>query len=175
MCTESCLKKIRDLKHQSQSENHFHQLVRTEFSRKSVIGNWGPKRTYIVHDVDFEKSVTSHKFMYNGRETTIEEYFKMVYNLTLTDTRQPLFVVKMSNDYMYLPPEFTIIDGVPDSVRKGPGMRDALMKTKLSPKERMDRVQQILETLKAQKSIASWGLKIEEVPTSVECTVLGAA
>ena len=63
-----------------------------------------------------------------------------MYKLKVTDFRQPLFVVKMSNDFLYLPPEFTILDGVPDSVKKGPGMRDALMQTKLSPKERMDRI-----------------------------------
>lgn len=91
-----------------------------------MIGNWGNKRTYIVHDVDFEKSVTDHKFSYNGNEISIAEYFDQVYRLRVTDPRQPLFVIKMSNDYLYLPPEFTIVDGVPDSVRKGPGMRDAL-------------------------------------------------
>ena len=67
-----------------------------EFSRKSVIGNWGSKRTYIVHDVDFEKSVTSFKFNYNGAEVSIAEYFKQVYNLSVRDYRQPLFVVKMA-------------------------------------------------------------------------------
>jgi hypothetical protein len=29
-----------------------------------------------VHDVDFEKSVTSFKFPYNGNELTIAEYFQ---------------------------------------------------------------------------------------------------
>ena len=133
MCTTTCLSKIKELRDRSNSDSHFEQMVRAEFSRKSVIGNWGNKRTYIVHDVDFEKSVTSFKFPYNGNELTIAEYFKQVYNLHITDTRQPLFVIKMSNDFLYLPPEFTIVDGVPDHIRKGPGMRDALMKTKLSP------------------------------------------
>ena len=81
----------------------------------------------------------------------------------------------MSDDYLYLPPEFTILDGVPDSVRKGPGMRDALMQTKLNPKERMDRTQRMLDTLRNQKSVQNWGLELVEVPTSIECTVLGAA
>ena len=111
-----------------------------EFTRKSVIGNWGNKRTYIVHDVDFEKSVTDFKFDYNGKEISIAEYFQLVYKLSVTDFRQPLFVVKIQNDFLYLPPEFTILDGVPDSIRKGPGMRDALMRTKLSPSDRMDRI-----------------------------------
>ena len=74
--------------------------------------------------------------------------------------RQPLFVIKMSNDYLYLPPEFTILDGVPDSVRKGPGMRDALMKTKLDPRERMEKIQRMLDTLKNQKSVQNWGLEL---------------
>ena len=46
----------------------------------------------------------------------------------------------MGSEFAYLPPEFTIVDGVPDAVRKGPGMRDALMKTKLSPRERMEKI-----------------------------------
>jgi len=81
----------------------------------------------------------------------------------------------MSNDYLYLPPEFTIVDGVPDHVKKGPGMRDALMKTKLSPVERMERIKNMFDELSKQKSIAQWGLQLESVPSTVECTVLGAA
>ena len=81
MCTTSCLEKIRELKDRSNSQNHFEQMVRVEFSRKSVIGNWGNKRTYIVHDVDFEKSVTDFKFSYNGNEISIAEYFDRVYKL----------------------------------------------------------------------------------------------
>ena len=95
MCTTTCLQKINELRNNSNSENHFKQLVITEFSRKSVIGNWGSKRTYIVHDVDFEKSVSTYTFNYNGREIPLAEYFKQVYNLNVTDFRQPLFVVKI--------------------------------------------------------------------------------
>lgn len=115
-------------------------MVKLEFVRKSVIGNWGSKRTYIVYDVDFEKNVTDFKFDYNGREISIAEYFSLVYKLNVTDFKQPLFAIKIQNEVLYLPPEFTIMDGVPDSIRKGPGMRDALMRTKLSPSERMDKI-----------------------------------
>mmetsp|Transcript_12297 Transcript_12297/g.16682 ORF Transcript_12297/g.16682 Transcript_12297/m.16682 type:complete len:98 (-) Transcript_12297:980-1273(-) len=95
---------------------------------------------------------------------TIAEYFSQVYRLHITDFEQPLFVVKMGNDFLYLPPEFTILDGVPDTVRKGPGMRDALMQTKLSPKERMERIQRMFDDLKTRKSISAWGLQLESVP-----------
>ena len=50
-------------------------MVKLEFTKKSVIGNWGSKRAYIVYDVDFEKSVTDYKFSYNGAEVSIAEYF----------------------------------------------------------------------------------------------------
>ena len=76
LSTITCLSKIRELKDRASNENHFQQMVRAEFSRKSVIGNWGSKRTYIVHDVDFEKSPTDFKFSYNGSEVSIAQYFE---------------------------------------------------------------------------------------------------
>ena len=54
-------------------------MVKLEFTRKSVIGNWGAKRTYIVTDIDFEKSVSECKFSYNGAEVSVAEYFSQVY------------------------------------------------------------------------------------------------
>ena len=175
MTTTTCLEKIRELKRDSNSDHQFEQMVKLEFTRKSVIGNWGAKRTYIVHDIDFEKSVTEFKFTYNGVEMSIAEYFDKVYKLRVSDFRQPLFVVKMANDFLYLPPEFTILDGVPDHIRKGPGMRDALMQTKLSPKDRMERIQKMLHTLMQQNSMQNWGIQLEPAPTKIETTVLGAA
>ena len=49
------------------------------------------------------------------------------------------------------------------------------MQTKLSPKERMERIQRMFDDLKTKKSIHAWGLQFESVPHSVECTVLEAA
>ena len=60
-------------------------MVKLEFTRKSVIGNWGSKRAYIVHDVAFDKSVTDYKFNYNGAEISIAEYFSQVYKLNVRD------------------------------------------------------------------------------------------
>ena len=51
------------------------QVVRAEFSQKSVIADWGNKRTYIVTDVDFTKNPVSHKFMYNDKMISVAEYF----------------------------------------------------------------------------------------------------
>ena len=175
MTTTTCLEKIHELKSRTNSEHQFEQAVKLEFNRKSVIGNWGAKRTYIVHDIDFEKSVTEFKFTFNGAEKSIAEYFDQQYNLQVRDFRQPLFVVKMGNDFLYLPPEFTIVDGVPDHIKKGPGMREALMQTKLSPRDRMQRIQKMLDSLTQQTSMTKWGIQLEPAPTQIETTVLGAA
>ena len=85
MSTISCLEKIHELKERSHSEHQFQQMVKLEFTRKSVIGNWGTKRQYIVHDVDFEKSIKDHKFTYGGAEVSIAEYFAQVYKLHVRD------------------------------------------------------------------------------------------
>jgi len=122
-------------------------MVKLEFCGKTVIGNWGNKRQYIVHDVDFDKSITEQKFSYNGAEISVAEYYAKVYRLNVSDFKQPLFVVKMGSDFLHLPPEFTILDKIPDHVKKGPGYRDALTQTRLDPKERMNRIQKMLETL----------------------------
>lgn len=64
----------------------------------------------------------------------------------------------MGSEEVYLPSEFTILDGVPDHIRKGEGMRAALMETKLSPKQRMERIQDMFNDLKSRKSFESWGI-----------------
>jgi len=51
-----------------------------------------------------------------------------------------MFVVKAADRMFHLPTEFCLMDGVPDSVRKGPGMRDALAKTRIDPAEKIRRI-----------------------------------
>lgn len=64
MSTTTCLEKIHELSRNFDG-NRLEQAVRAEFSGKSVIADWGNKRTYIVTDVDFTKNPVEHKFMYN--------------------------------------------------------------------------------------------------------------
>jgi len=62
----------------------------------------------------------------------------------------------------YLPPEFCKLDGVPNEVRKGGGMRDALAKTRIDPQEKINRVQQMVKTLFSQKAVKDWEIEVEE-------------
>jgi hypothetical protein len=47
--------------------------------------------------------------------------------------KQPLFLIKIAEHSHHLPTEFCLLDGVPDSVRKSAGMREALMQTRVRP------------------------------------------
>jgi hypothetical protein len=40
-----------------------------------------------------------------------------------------------------------MLDGVPDSIRKSPGMRDALARTRIDPQEKMKKIQEMCNTL----------------------------
>ena len=67
---------MAELREQCRGDKHrWQQLVRIEFSQKSIIADWGNKRTYIVTDVDFEKNPVQHKFQYDGQDTSVAEYF----------------------------------------------------------------------------------------------------
>lgn len=97
-----------------------------EFCEKSVIADWGNQRQYIVTDVVFDTNPIQETFEHQGKETSVAEYFLRTYNKRVTQPKQPMFLVKVAEKEFHLPTEFCLIDGVPDSVRKGPGMRDAL-------------------------------------------------
>ena len=64
----------------------------------------------------------------------------------------------MGEQEHYLPSEFCLLDGVPDSIRKGAGMRDALAMTRISPQEKIAQIQQMVNTLAKQNAMTNWGL-----------------
>jgi hypothetical protein len=51
-----------------------------------------------------------------------------------------MFVVKVAGNFFHLPTEFCLLDGVPDSVKKSQGMRDALSHTRIEPAEKIKRI-----------------------------------
>ena len=133
MSTTTCLDRICEIKRNAATDNQFKQMVRLEFSGQSVIADWGNKRTYHVEDVSFENTPTNTRFLWNDREVTIAEYFQAAYGKSVSNFNQPCFLVKVGEQQHHLPSEFCLLDGVPDSIRKGAGMRDALAMTRISP------------------------------------------
>lgn len=53
-------------------------------------------------------------------------------------------------------------------------MRDALAMTRVSPEQKIRMIQEMVNKLSIQKSMASWGLEIEQDPISLDSFVLTA-
>jgi len=53
-------------------------------------------------------------------------------------------------------------------------MRDALAMTRISPTDKIQRIQEMVDLLAKQNSMRNWGLQVEEVPISLNSFVLGS-
>ena len=95
----------------------------------------------------FDESPVSKTFDHRGKQTSIAQYFADTYQMHIGKKNQPLFMIKIAEQYHYLPPEFCLLDGVPDSVKKGAGMRDALAKTRIRPHEKLKKIQDMVNEL----------------------------
>ena len=115
MSTKTCLQRINEIADQAKNKHHFEQCVKLEFCGKSIIANWGNKRTYIVTDVEFDQDPISKTFQFKDEEISVADYFKSHYGMVIQQLSQPLFLIKIGDQHNYLPPEFCLIDGVPDS------------------------------------------------------------
>mmetsp|Transcript_55466 Transcript_55466/g.76273 ORF Transcript_55466/g.76273 Transcript_55466/m.76273 type:complete len:89 (-) Transcript_55466:1665-1931(-) len=88
MSTTTCLEKIRDIwRIDSMSASQKKQRCKFEFVGKTIIANWGNKRTYIVNDLDFDVNPVSKKFSVGDMETTVSDYFKNHYGMTVREPR----------------------------------------------------------------------------------------
>jgi len=176
MSTNSCLSRMIELRddYPQQSVHQWQQRCKMEFCEKSVIADWGNQRQYIVTDVVFDTNPIQETFDHQGKETSVAEYFLRTYNKRITQPKQPMFLVKVAEKEFHLPTEFCLIDGVPDSVRKGPGMRDALAQTRIDPVEKIRRIQDMVKTLMSQKAMQDWNIVVEQDPIQMQTSVLGA-
>ena len=94
-----------------------------------------------MNDLVFDTNPIQQTFEHNGLIVSVADYFLRTYNKRISQPKQPMFLVKVAEKEFYLPTEFCLLDGVPDSVRKGPGMRDALAQTRIDPAEKIKRIQ----------------------------------
>ena len=56
-----------------------------EFLNRNIMANWGANKIYIVSGVDFSTPVSESKFMREGSEINIAQYFSKLYNLNVSD------------------------------------------------------------------------------------------
>lgn len=134
LSNKSCLERIQEIL-DSELINDKKGKVLEEFKYKSVIGNWGMKKAYIVMDVIFDKTPVTQTFLdHQGNKFTIADYFNSTYKLKITNKRQPLFMVKINGKECHIPPEFCSIDGVPQQIREDPRkMKNVLQACRKNP------------------------------------------
>jgi hypothetical protein len=109
-----------------------------EFKGKSIVAQWGNKKTYFVREVMFNLTPISHTFCHDGKMINVAEYFVNTYGLKIRDTKQPLFQV---SDNVMLPPEFCTVDGVPECIRSNSMlMRNVLAQCRKNPEEKQGEI-----------------------------------
>ena len=172
MSTKTCLDRLMEIEQKCHSKHQAEQVAKLEFCGTPIIADWGNSRSYFVQDIDYGTSPLKHVFSYNGQEINLATYFKNVYNKVLRHMNQPLFLVKIADQTHYLPPEVCLVDGVSDSMKKSQGMRLALQKTHISPKEKMDRVEGMAGKLMGQKALKNWDITIERAPLEINSRVM---
>lgn len=87
MSTRDCLQTIDDLKRTSKNQHHWETCVKTTFVGRSIIANWGNRRTYIVTDIEFSQNPLTCTFEYKGKETSVAEYFAVCYNMHVKNVK----------------------------------------------------------------------------------------
>lgn len=107
------------------------------------------------------------KFDYNGQKICVAQYMHDIYGKDVSDLRQPLLVVKHEEQMIHLPPEFCRIDGVPDSIRASPAMRDCLAACRVNPEQKMREIGDAMKLLGKQPVFREWNLKIEAQPVNL--------
>lgn len=72
--------------------------------------------------IDFEQGPCSTYFeLQDGSKISVAKYFYQEYKLKVTNKRQPMVFVKKGRDqFLKIPSEYCMVDGVPDTIRSNP-------------------------------------------------------
>ena len=83
--TQTCYDKMIEMKQRIRDSEKWKHAVNMEFLNRSIMANWGANKIYIVSGVDFSTPVSESKFMREGSEINIAQYFSKLYNLNVSD------------------------------------------------------------------------------------------
>jgi PAZ domain len=162
LSNKSCYERIEEIYNSDYIDDKKGKILE-EFKYKSVIGNWGNKKAYIVYDVIFDKTPFTLFFStHQGEKISVAEYFLTTYKLKVTARKQPLFLVKINSKECHLPTEFCSIDGVPQTIREDPmKMRNVLSACRKNPEQKFQAIQDFTKDLFSQKALKDWGISID--------------
>ena len=103
---------------------------------------------------------------------SVAEYFKRVYKMSISDSKQPMFLAKLGDKEVHLPTEFCIMDKVPDDLKASREMRDALTEARLNADQKLKTITDYTKNLIKQKALAEWGIEITSKPYTMDTKVL---
>ena len=143
---------------------------------KSIIANYGVKKTYVIQDIKFNMGPCQTFFtMKDGSKMSVAKYFWKTYNLKITDKDQPMLVMIQQGKPIYVPSEFCIMDGVPQSIREnGKNMRTLLGKTRQDPNQKITSIKKMIEQITNSTKCKQWGITIEKQPLKLQSRKLAA-
>ena len=116
------------------------------------------KRNYKINDILFDRNPQNTSFVYEGRNTTLVEYYKKAHNKTIKNLDQPLILVRKLNPErqmvnLYFIPEFCSLAGLEDeSTKDGQFMKLLAQYTKLEPTDRVNKTNEFLELLNDEET-----------------------
>lgn len=156
----------------AQESGDFHNTFKKEVIGMVVLTDYNNK-TYRIDDVDFNQSPLS-TFKTKDGERNYMEYYKMRYNLTIRDKKQPLLVSRPTeknirsgqNEFIMLIPELSRATGLNDHMKNNRMlMRSIADHTRLAPEPRIQRLlafHKRLDGAKASREILdTWNLMLQ--------------
>ncbi|KAI4503218.1 hypothetical protein M0802_001440 [Mischocyttarus mexicanus] len=143
--------------------------------------------TYSIKDVNFELKPSDTFQLQSGEKISYKDYYKNRYQLKITYEDQPLLVAKpkqkirtmntkLSDQVIYLVPEFCRATGLTDKMRSNFKLMNSLAAyTRISPETRINKLLQFNKRLCSEpnviKELNNWNLKLEnkliEIPARI--------
>ncbi len=149
------------------------QKARELLKGKSVMAVYGNYKMWRIDDVDFTRNPRT-KFLQNGKEISLEKYFKEKYGIKVRHMDQPILVHRnrKTGQESLLLPELVRLTGLSDEMVQNPAlMKEVAQFTRLSPMERVQKIMRQREALaeflseefdmkmEAQNSVKAYRLK----------------
>ncbi|XP_075766864.1 piwi-like protein 2 isoform X2 [Pelodiscus sinensis] len=148
---------------------------------KHVIGNIVITRynnhTYLIDDIDWNKTPKDSFTMSDGTEITFLDYYSKNYGITVREADQPLLIHrprekqtpqgKLQRGEILLLPELSYMTGIPEKMRKDfRAMKDVTSQINLSPKQHHASLRNLLHRIEenkaASREMSQWGLCLDK-------------
>jgi len=165
MQIDVCCRVLRTINFLETMNGHTKDEVKEIYTGALVVARYGNHKIYKILEVDYGKGPKdTFPDKSTGKDISYEQYFKENYGLKVNNFKQPLIRVEIKKEkvikngkmeekftYGYLVPEFVSLTGMDDSHRKNFHlMKEVAEHTKMSPFERWDQNDRIIEQINDQ-------------------------